>query len=297
MTIRTPVPPVRSLLFVPGNRTGWVAKGLSAGADAIVLDLEDAVPAAAKADARAEVADFLRSAPPEAVLLVRVNGLHDRTALDDLTAAVCPTLAGVMVPKVESVADVQVADRLLGWLEADVGLDHGSIRIVPVLETAAGIRQAFDLATASLRTVYMGGLGTKGGDVERSLGYRWTAEGTETFAMRAQSLVDVRAAGVPNPVTGLWSDIKDLDGLRNFATQSRGLGYDGMLAIHPSHVETINEAFTPTQAELDSDAALVAAMEAGAATGRGAVVYGGQMIDEAMAATARRRLQRFRVHF
>ncbi|WP_181779297.1 HpcH/HpaI aldolase/citrate lyase family protein [Pseudonocardia pini] len=287
-------PPVRSLLFVPGNRTAWVPKAVAAGADAVILDLEDAVAAADRSAARAEVAELLAAGNPELPIVVRVNGLHDRGALDDLSAIVGPALTAVMVPKIESVADVHVVDRLLGWFEADAGLVVGTIGLVPVLETAAGIRQAYDLARASTRTVYMGGLGVKGGDVERSLGYRWTPEGTETLALRSQVLLDVRAAGVPNPVTGMWSEIKDLDGLRAFAAQSRGLGYEGMVAIHPSHVAIVNEAFTPSAAELDADAALVAAMEEGAAAGRGAVVFDGNMIDEAMAATARRRLARYR---
>jgi citrate lyase subunit beta/citryl-CoA lyase len=265
----------------------------------VILDLEDAVPAGAKTSARAEVAEHLRAAPAAgaepgaSLLLVRINGLHSRDALDDLAAVVCPALAGVLVPKVESVADVQLVDRLLGWLEAERGLDNG-IRIVPVLETAAGIRRAFELASATPRAAYMGGLAVKGGDVERSIGYRWTPGGTETLAMRSQVLLDVRAASVPNPVTGMWSDIRDTGGLREFADQSRRLGYEGMLAIHPSHIEIINAAFTPTQQELDADAALIEALEQAAGEGRGAVVYDGQMVDEAMAATARVRLERYR---
>lgn len=140
----------------------------------------------------------------------------------------------------------------------------------------------------------MGGLGVKGGDVERSLGYRWTPSGTETLALRSQVLLDVRAAEVPNPVTGLWADVRDRDGLRAFAEQGRGLGYEAMLAIHPSHIAMINEVFTPTSDELDTDEAIVVAMEAAAAEGRGAVVHDGQMIDEAMAATSRRRLAQYR---
>lgn len=95
-------------------------------------------------------------------------------------------------------------------------------------------------------------------------------------------------------MTGMWSDIRDIDGLRDFAQQSRRLGYEGMLAIHPSHVESINAAFTPSREELDGDAALIEAVEKAAKDGRGAVVYDGQMVDEAMAATARARLKRYR---
>jgi citrate lyase subunit beta/citryl-CoA lyase len=199
-----------------------------------------------------------------------------------------------MVPKVESVADMHVVDRLLGWLEADAGLRVGRTGLVPVLETAAGIRLAYDLGRATSRAMYMGGLGVKGGDVERSLGCQWTPEGIETLALRSQVLLDVRAAGVPNPVTGLWTDIRDLAGLRRFADQSRQLGYEGMLAIHPAHVAVINEVFTPSEAELDADAELAEAMAAAAAEGRGTAVFRGDMIDEAMAATARLRLSRYR---
>jgi citrate lyase subunit beta/citryl-CoA lyase len=162
------------------------------------------------------------------------------------------------------------------------------------LETATGIRHAYDLACASSRCAYMGGLGVKGGDVERSLGYRWSPEGTETLALRSQVLIDLRAAAVPNPMTGLWTDIRDLDGLRAFAHQSRNLGYEGMLSIHPSHISLINETFTPTDAELDADAELIAAFESAAAGGHGALTYDGDMIDEAMAHTARQKLARYR---
>jgi citrate lyase subunit beta/citryl-CoA lyase len=287
-------PHLRSLLFVPGNRPDWVAKGIAAGADGIILDLEDAVPAHAKAQARDHASDFLRRTPPDVPLVVRVNGLHTRTVLDDLHAIVTPALTAVMIPKVETVADVHFVDRLLGWLEADAGLPVGAIRLIPVLETATGIRHAYDLACASSRRAYMGGLGVKGGDVERSLGYRWTPEGTETLPLRSQVLIDLRAAAVPNPITGLWTDIRDLDGLRAFAHQSRNLGYEGMLSIHPSHISLINETFTPTDAELDADAELIAAFESAAADGRGALTHGGDMIDEAMAHTARRKLARYR---
>lgn len=163
-------PPLRSMLFVPANRTAWVDKAVTAGADAVVLDLEDAVPAGQKVAARDEVAGLLARGTPPVPVVVRVNGLQNRRLLDDLTAVVGRTLTAVMMPKVASVADVVVVDRLLGWLEADAELAPGAIRLIPVLETAAGIRSAYDIARASSRCAYMGGLGVKGGDIERSLG-------------------------------------------------------------------------------------------------------------------------------
>jgi len=105
-------------------------------------------------------------------------------------------------------------------------------------------------------------------------------------------LLSVRASRVPNPVSGLWTDIDDLDGLAAFAHQNRGLGYEGMMCIHPSHVSVINAAFTPSDAELDRDRALVEAMREAAEGGRGATIFDGEMIDEATAVTARTRVEK-----
>ncbi|MFD9665857.1 HpcH/HpaI aldolase/citrate lyase family protein [Rhodococcus sp. NPDC059968] len=294
MTITHPKIPIRSMLFVPGNRTAWAPKALAAGADAIVFDLEDAVPEAEKPAAREAVAQYLQHRETEPAF-VRINALADRRALDDLQAIVGPKLTGILVPKVETPAEIALVERLLDWLESDACMARGSVRIVPVFETALGIRQAHEIAT-SPRVAYAGGLGVKGGDVERSLGYRWTAEGTETLFVRSAVLVDVRAAGVHNPMTGLWTDVNDLVGLRRFAEQSRGLGYEGMLAIHPSHIPIINDVFTPSDAELNWAEGLLQAMDTAAAAGSGTASYQGHMVDEAMVTTARARLARYRTN-
>lgn len=291
-----PVPLVRSMLFMPGTRTELAPKGLAAGADALIFDLEDAVATADKRRARNQVAEFLARPPLSSVpVFVRINGLEHSGALADLRAIVGPHLAGVLVPKVESTRDVVVLDQLLDWCEQDSGTRHGHTTIIPVLETAAGARLAYDIAMASPRTAYMGGLGTRGGDVERSFGYRWSSAGDETFVVRSQVLMNLRAAGSPNPVSGMWADIKDIDGLRVFARQNRSIGYEGMLCIHPAHVPIINEAFTPTAEDLERDRQLVEMMARSAEGGRGATVFDGVMIDEAMAVTARRRLDRYGV--
>ena len=289
------VPFVRSMLFVPANKTHWVEKGIAAGADAVVLDLEDAVSSDDKELARASVEAFMGEVGTLSTsLFVRINDLSSERSLRDLEAVVSAGLTGVMLPKVQSRDDVVILDRMLGWLERARGLNEGGIRILPVMETANGIRHALSIAQSSARVAYMGGLGVKGGDVERSIGYRWSPEGMETLVIRSNVLLDSRAASIPNPLTGLWSDVRDLDGLREFATQSRNLGYEGMLAIHPSHVAIINEVFTPTATELARDEQLVHAMEQAALRGDGATTLEGEMIDEAMAVTARNRLAKFK---
>ncbi|WP_330292744.1 HpcH/HpaI aldolase/citrate lyase family protein [Streptomyces sp. NBC_00576] len=291
-------PQLRSLLFVPGTRTDWLPKARAAGADAAILDLEDAVPASGKLAARAQVADAVAqaAAPPEQAgrmaLFVRVNPLDDWAGAEELRAVVRPGLAGVVLPKVRSAQDVRLADRLLGWCEQEQDLPPGRVALVPLLETARGLREAYDIAQAASRIAYLGALSAPGGDVERTVGYRWSPEGTETVALRARVLLDARAAGVPCPVSGLWTRIGDLPGLRAFAEQNRSLGYEGMMAIHPSHVPVINEVFSPGSAELARCAELIAAVEAAQKEGTGAVTFHGEMVDEAMARTARLVLER-----
>ncbi|MEU7242179.1 HpcH/HpaI aldolase/citrate lyase family protein [Streptomyces sparsogenes] len=290
--------PLRSLLFVPGGKTGWLAKAEAAGADAAILDLEDAVPASAKEAARKAVAEAVERAartPGPMQLLVRINPL-DRAAgwagAEDLRAVAGPGLYGVVLPKVDHADDVRVADRLLAWCEREAGLPEGRIALVPLLETARGLREAYDIGRAAGRVAHLGALTAPGGDVERAVGYRWSPGGEETHHLRARVLLDARAAGSPHPVAGLWADVADLAGLRTFAERNRALGYEGMAVIHPSHVPVVNGVFSPDAGELARCERLVAAVEAAQARGEGAVLFEGRMVDEAMAATARRALAR-----
>jgi len=292
-------PPLRSLLFVPGTRTGWLPKARAAGADAAILDLEDAVPSADKLAARAQVADAIARSVTEPAdhagrmaLFVRVNPLVGWAGAEELRTVVRPGLAGIVLPKVCSAQDVRLADRLLGWCEREQGLPPGQVALVPLLETARALREAYDIARAAQRIAYVGALTAPGGDVERAVGYRWSPEGTETVALRSRVLLDARAAGVPSPVSGLWTRITDLPGLRAFAEQNRSLGYEGMMAIHPSHVPVINEVFSPGPGELARCARLIAAVEAAQGEGTGAVAFEGEMVDEAMAHRARLVLER-----
>ncbi|MFI7700515.1 HpcH/HpaI aldolase/citrate lyase family protein [Nonomuraea sp. NPDC049480] len=285
-------PPLRSLLFVPGTRTEWLAKAQAAGADAAILDLEDAVPPAEKAAARARVAGAVAAFAGDMALFVRINPLEDWAAAEDLRAVTHARLAGVVVPKIAGTADVRLADRLLTWCEREHGLPEGRIALVPLLESAAALREAYDIARAASRVAYLGAVTGRAGDVERAIGYRWSREGVETLALRSRVLLDVRAAGTPCPVAGLWTPIGDLDGLRAFAEQNRSLGYEGMIAIHPSHVPVINEVFSPGPEELARYERLIAAVEAAQARGAGAIAFEGEMVDEAMAARARAALDR-----
>jgi len=284
--------PIRTEMFVPGNKEDWMRKAPRYGADALILDLEDSVPPAQKPAARESVGAMVQELGEAGqTIVVRVNRLETGLTGGDLEAVVGPHLYCVLLPKVEGPEDVAEADILLRHFEREKGLEVGRIFIDPGLETASGIRQSWEIANASPRIAHMGASGGKGGDTARSIGFQWTPEGMETLFFRSKVLVDVRAAGIPYPMTGGWMDIHDLDGLRKLARQSKQLGYTGMHLIHPSHVPVVNEVFTPTAEEVAHYKGLIEAMEARRSEGGAAVTFGGDMVDIAHEETARAMLK------
>jgi citrate lyase subunit beta / citryl-CoA lyase len=283
--------PLRSLLFVPGNKAAWMEKAPQYGADALILDLEDSVPYADKEAARALVRQAIADLSGRGqTLFVRVNALDSGLTGDDLNAIVCAGLTGLLPPKVETADDVHQLETLLAYFERREGLPLGSIELIPTLETAKGIRNAYDIALASPRVASIAGGAGKGGDTNRSLGYRWTREGTETLFIRSKVLLDARAAGIQYPLVASWFDVGDLDGLIADAQRNRQLGFSGMLLIHPSHVGPVNEIFTPSAEELAYYKGLLEAMETAARQGTAAVAYQGAMVDIAMVKTAEQML-------
>lgn len=288
------VPPVRSLLFVPGNRGDWVDSARASGTDAIVFDLEDAVPADLKDKARSAVRAVLdEHGVRRPSLFVRVAEVGDSAALDaDLDAVVVEGLTGVLLPQVAGVDDVLDLDRRIGELERARGLAPGSVLVDPLLETPESLVDALAIARCTPRVAYMGAGVSRRGDIARRLGYRWTPGGLETLYLRSKVLLEMRAAHVANPLSGMWGDIGDLDGLRTFADQTRDLGYAGMMVLHPSHVPVVNEVFTPDPAEVALWHEIVAAMDEATRAGRGAIRLHGEIVDEAHVKTARDGLAR-----
>lgn len=282
------VRPLRTSMYVPGNKEDWMRKAPQYGSDALIFDLEDSVPVPDKEEARVLVRKMLEELGGEKpTLTVRVNRLETGLTCDDLEAITCPQLYGVLLPKVESSADVVEVDNLLSYFERKAGMEVGSVFVDPGLETAQSIRQSYEIATASPRIAHMGGSGGKGGDTSRSIGFQWTPEGLETLYLKSKVLIDVRSAGVPYPMSGGWFDIHDLEGLRSLAVQLRQLGYTGMHLIHPSHVPVVNEVFSPTSEDVRHWQDLVKAMEEMRASGGAAITFGGDMVDIAHEETAR----------
>jgi citrate lyase subunit beta / citryl-CoA lyase len=271
----------RSVLFAPGHKPGWAPKALKAGPDAIVLDLEDSVPHEQKLAARDEVRQTvgtLRAADPSVGIFVRVNGLATRLTGADLEAAVVPGLTGVFTPKVSSATDMLQFDALLDHFEVRNGVS-GLCYIVPV-ETVPAIHNCREIAAASPRVRAMIGPTAEHADIAREVGFAWTPGGLETLYLRSRVLLACREAGI-HPLTALWERVDDLDGLREFARQGRGLGFRGMIAIHPSHVQVINEVFGPSAPEAEFYQGLVAAYKKAARDSSGATRYRGLHIDRA----------------
>jgi len=277
-------PPIRSLLFVPANRPDRMQKALRSEADGVVFDLESAIPRGAAAEARDCVRQALEAhTPDQSAIFVRVSAVGTADFAPDLEACLHPSLTAVMLPQVTDPEEVTIANS---------ALDGTEIRIMPLVETASAVRLAYELATASERVAYMGGATGRHGDLGRSVGFQWTPEGTETLYLRQKVLIDVRSAGVPNPLSGLWGTVDDLDGLNRFANQTRQLGYEGMMIIHPTHIPIVNQAFSPTPEEIDGWRRLIAAIEEAEAQGIGAFRYEGRLIDHAHLLTAQQSLSR-----
>ena len=281
--------PIRSALFVPGNREDRIQKAPRFGADALILDLEDAVALPDKPRARAIVRKMVEELGRAGQnVFVRVNDFETGLTWADLDAVVCPELYCVMLPKVTGPEDVKRCDTIIEFLERQRGFEVGTVLIDPVLETAQGMRQAYEVAIASPRVVHLGGLTGKDGDIARAIGFQWTPEGHEAFFYISKVLLDARAANISYPMGGRgWWDIQDLDGLRAEAIRTRAFGYSGMLLIHPSHVAVVNEVFTPSKEEIAHWKELIAAVEKCEAEGSSVVVVNGMMVDTAHVKVAR----------
>lgn len=280
--------PFRSLLFVPAHKPAWVDKAVECGADALILDLEDAVPESSKEAARAiATASVDRLGRTSGVgVVVRVNAFDTPHFGADLEAVVRPGLTAVLVPKVQSVDELVAFDALIRHFEISADMPIGTIGLIPSFETARSLVNAESIARGP-RVVCLMAAAAKDADISREIGFRWTPEGLETLHARSRVVLAARAAGLANIVLGLWQDLEDFEGLRAFAESNRDLGFTGQVLIHPSHVAIANDTYGYSPAELARFHALVEAYELGTRDGHGAVIFDGEHIDLAHAEHAR----------
>ena len=279
---------LRSLLNVPATRPDMLDKAAGYGADAVIIDLEDAVPAARKAEARIIAGDYVDRLARLSPVLVRVNGLDSGLLDDDLAAVVGPSLIGVQVPKANSSADIVALDFALSQLEREKGLATGYVELLVSLESALAIHFAYDILSAAPRVGCAMVAAAQHGDLHGDLGFISTKSEEELLYVRSAVLVAARAAGVPYPIDGVYADVGDLDGFADSCRRARQIGYRGKKVIHPRQVEVANEIFSPTTQELDYFERVLEAMDLAEREGRAVAVVDGNMVDIAMAETVRR---------
>jgi citrate lyase subunit beta/citryl-CoA lyase len=280
----------RSVLFTPGNRREMLVGAAESDADVLVFDLEDAVSPNRKAEARETVRSVLgdEDFDPDAECLVRVNPVgaeadrSERAYLADVRALapVADAVDGVVLPKASGGEDVR---RLAGQLRA-----HALPRtVVALVETAAGVQAAPEIAAAGATEAIVAGTE----DLAADVGSSPTDDHSESVYAR-QRIVAAAAAADVDAIDTLWTNFEDVEGLRADAKDAAGLGFDGKLAIHPSQVPPINEAFTPDADQREWAQRVLAARDAAADDGVFAV--DGEMIDAPLLARAEGILERAR---
>jgi citrate lyase subunit beta/citryl-CoA lyase len=278
--------PLRSFLFAPGNHPRRVEKALTLDADAVILDIEDAVAIAEKPATRdAIVAAY--GQPRTGRLYVRVNAADTEFCHGDFMAIVQAGLDGIILPKVESPATLQTIDWLLGNLERERGLAQGGIDLIPIIETAKGLRDADPILNAGTR-VKRCAFGA--GDFTLDVNMIWSRAESELAYARARVVTASRAAGIEAPLDTVWVDLQDEEGLEASTRTALALGFQGKMCIHPNQIAVVNRVFTPTNAEIDFAERVVAAFAKAEAEGSAAIQLDGKFIDYPIVYRAQRTL-------
>ena len=277
--------PMRAVVTCSAAREDRVKAVAAMPADGMWIDLESTVPIGAKEQARRTAASLIPWARQEKgkFPLVRVNAMRTGLLEADLEAVVSPSLYAVLLPKSEGPRDIIACAALLDGVERRKGIPLGHTLICPIMESAGAVRQAYEIATASPRVQYVCSGTAKNGDLARSVGFQWTAEGMETLFLRSKTLLDFRAAGVKYCISGAWTDHEDLQGFRRFAEQSKQLGFTGLMCPgKPELLKIVNEVFTPSAAEIDYYRRVIRAMEEAEKEGHADAFVDGGFIDESM---------------
>ena len=282
--------PMRTFLFAPGNRPRMLQKVGHCGADAVILDLEDAVPISEKEATREAVRDAV-GAIDTCPVYVRINPLQAAAGFSqpigeaDLAVIVRQGLAGIILPKAECPDDLRRADSLLEGLEAQHGLEAGSVDVIPIIETALAIQRAYDIAASGTRVKR---LAFGAGDFTRDIGVAWSRREIESLHARSALVIASRAAGLEPPLDTVWVDLRDERGLVRSARTARQLGFQGKMAIHPGQVEPINTVFSPSEAEIAHAQRVIDAFAQAEADGLASIQLDGQFIDYPIVESAQR---------
>ncbi|MGD2096890.1 MAG: CoA ester lyase [Desulfobacterales bacterium] len=283
--------PIRSALFVPGNRPDRVDKAVATPADRVIIDLEDAVAVGQKEESRPLVRDKVIAHRDRGVL-VRINGLETEFMMGDLEAVVVNELGGLVLPKIENSHQVGKIHRLLFDCEKQQKMQAGSIAVILLVESALGVQNIFQISTATteLNREFLIALGAA--DYALDMGIEITKDGRELIYPRSRIAVACRAAGIAPPLdTPFMIDLKDIEALKDDATRAKQLGFQGKLCIHPNQIEPVHVVFTPSAEEISFAQRVVDAFEAEEARGSAAIKVDGKFVDYPVVERSRRILQ------
>jgi len=286
--LTTDKPLVRSWLYVPGQRERMVQKSFELNADAIIYDLEDAVPISEKQAARDLLWTYL-SDPPEPGTprrYVRLNRPANTELFElDLACAMALDIEGIGLPKIEAADEVQAVDAALTAAEEARGKEIGSMKVILLIESPLGLVNVYAIASASPRIVAIA-FGAEDFSREMGMPLVKTPEAQQQLYARSAMAIAAAAAGV-QAMDVIWTDLSDLDGVAAEAAQARGLGFTGKAAIHPDQIAPINAAFSPGEDEIAYAREALAAYDAAVAEGTGAINYKGAFLEEPVMARAR----------
>lgn len=270
-----------SRLFVPGNTPGLMINAGAHKPDAIILDLEDAVAPAKKEEARYLVRNTLRSHSfMGAERIVRINQLP--MGLRDLEFIIPQRVNMVMVPKCESAAQIQQVNEKIRQIQQANSLKD-PVWLMPIIESAMGVVKTFEIATAADNVAAIA-IGLE--DYTADLGVARTKEGTESLFARSQLVNACKAAGI-QAIDSIFSDVADLEALKENALRSKAMGFDGMGCIHPRQIKVIHECFGPDEEEIASAINIVKAFDEAAEKGIAVFAIGNKMIDAPVVKRAR----------
>ena len=285
----------RTMLFTPVNHARHVEKALAGPADAVILDLEDAVAVDEKPAARRILADLLQGPRGwNPAVFVRVNSLATPYAHADLRTAVSEGVTGVLLPKAESSGQIATADWLIGQLEAERGLTSNSVELIPLIETAAGMTRIDEIANASprVRRLTFGA-----GDFTLDTNMEWAPANEGVLWARVRTVIASRAAGLAPPIDTVFPDLPDHSGFEAETRQARRLGFGGKLCLHPDQVNIANDVFTPSDREVAEAREILEAFAGAVANGSASIKLKGRFIDYPIAERARRVIESRRLAF
>jgi citrate lyase subunit beta/citryl-CoA lyase len=289
---------MRSFLFVPADSERKLARGSESGADALILDLEDSVAPADKAESRKSVLSALAK-PRSCLLYVRVNAPATPYCYGDLVETLAPGLDGVVVPKIESAADLHAIDWLMANLERDRGIAEGSLDLMPQIETAAGVQRVDRVLQARSLRAYRAPWRVKrvcfgAADYGHDIGLSPTLDEPELSDARARIVLSSRAAGMENPIDSPWFHFKESEAFARALERSRRGGFQGRCCVHPDQIAPVNAAYMPSREELAAAERIVAAFRDAESRGQAAIQLDGQMIDYPVAYRAQALLEAVR---